>query len=465
MAHRRGLMSARARPAFSHHSTCSPREGGRHQQLTSDYDVTTNFSAVTLVRNPTVSVSDPEYQRFAKRAGLRCGKPQQWRMQFHPLADLFPLMQGVEFDAFAADIKARGLLRPIIVHEDKILDGRNRHRACKQAGVIPRLERYTGKDPLGFIISSNLHRWHLNESQRAMVAARLETMRQGRRGKDANLHVSRDSAAQRLAVSPRSVASAAVVHGHGTPELIRAVDGGKIPVSVAASIAMLPQAQQAKAVAEPARAKHIAKAVRRAERELEFAGGTARAAAELGNKFYGVLYADPPPFFKPYSLETGMDRAADNHYPTMSIAALHAMAPKIPAEKNCRLYLWSTVPLLPQMLELMNVWRFAYSSHMVWVKGTLDGSAVKSGTGYETFNAHELLLIGDKGDVPSPAPGEQPVSAIFAPRGRHSRKPDVFAEMIERLFPNVPKLEMFARKPRPGWDVWGNEVVVPGAAD
>jgi N6-adenosine-specific RNA methylase IME4 len=141
------------------------------------------------------------------------------------------------------------------------------------------------------------------------------------------------------------------------------------------------------------------------------------------------------------------------------------MAPKIPAAKHCRLYLWSTVPLLPQMLELMAAWGFTYSSHVVWVKGTLDGSAVKRGTGYETFNAHELLLIGDKGDVPSPAPGEQPVSAIFAPHGRHSAKPTVFAEMIEQLFPNVPKLEMFARKARPGWDAHGNELVEPAAAE
>jgi N6-adenosine-specific RNA methylase IME4 len=97
------------------------------------------------------------------------------------------------------------------------------------------------------------------------------------------------------------------------------------------------------------------------------------------------------------------------------------------------------------------------------VKGTLDGDSIKRGTGYETFNAHELLLIGDKGDVPSPTPGTQPVSVIFAPHGPHSRKPAVFAEMIERLFPDVPKLELFARTRRTGWDAHGNEVPASAA--
>jgi hypothetical protein len=159
-------------------------------------------------------------------------------MQSHPLADLFPLMQGAEFDAFAADIKARGLLRPVIVHEDMILDGRNRHRACKQAGIAPRFERYTGTDPLGFILSSNLHRRHLNESQRAQIADKLATMKQGARTDLAHLcAVSQEQAATMLNVSRRTVQHAAKVRKHGIPELVEAVARGVIPVKAAANIA------------------------------------------------------------------------------------------------------------------------------------------------------------------------------------------------------------------------------------
>jgi N6-adenosine-specific RNA methylase IME4 len=66
-------------------------------------------------------------------------------------------------------------------------------------------------------------------------------------------------------------------------------------------------------------------------------------------------------------------------------------------------------------------------------------------------------LIGIRGNVPAPNLGEQPPQVTHVPRGRHSEKPDVFAEYIERLFPNVPKLEMFARRERPGWEWWGAE--------
>ena len=68
------------------------------------------------------------------------------------------------------------------------------------------------------------------------------------------------------------------------------------------------------------------------------------------------------------------------------------------------------------------------------------------------------MIIATRGDVSCPAPGDKPPSVIRAPRGKHSEKPAVFAEWIERMYPNVPKLEMFARGPaRPGWDVWGAE--------
>ena len=71
------------------------------------------------------------------------------------------------------------------------------------------------------------------------------------------------------------------------------------------------------------------------------------------------------------------------------------------------------------------------------------------------------LLVGVRGDVPAPAPGTQPPQVMTLPRGRHSEKPAAFAEMIGRMFPTVPKIEMFAGGQRAGWDVWGNEVAAP----
>ena len=88
-------------------------------------------------------------------------------------------MNASEFDGLKADIKIRGLRVPIIIFEDTILDGRNRYLACKALGVTPMLVDYEGDDPLNDVIAWNLTRRHLNESQRAMVAANLATLKRG----------------------------------------------------------------------------------------------------------------------------------------------------------------------------------------------------------------------------------------------------------------------------------------------
>lgn len=164
---------------------------------------------------------------------------------------------------------------------------------------------------------------------------------------------------------------------------------------------------------------------------------------------YGVIYADPPWRFAPYSENTGMDRAADNHYPTMDTAAIAALAP--PAADDAVLFLWATVPMLPEALNVMGAWGFTYKSQFAWIKD-------KAGTGFWNKNKHELLLIGTRGSIPAPAPGEQYESAITAPRGKHSAKPFAFREMIETMFQTLPRIELFARERFAGWDAWGNEV-------
>lgn len=193
----------------------------------------------------------------------------------------------------------------------------------------------------------------------------------------------------------------------------------------------------------------VAKQQRRAEREAELATATAVAAANLGTKLYGVIYADPPWRFEPYSRETGMDRAADNHYPTLTLEDIKAL--EVPAAPDCILFLWATVPMLPEAIEVMRAWGFAYKSHFVWVKHNI-------GNGYWVRNRHELLLIGTRGNIPAPAPGEQYESVIEARAGSHSQKPFHFHEIIEDMFPNLPRIELFARRQWTGWDTWGNEV-------
>lgn len=194
--------------------------------------------------------------------------------KWHEYASVFPMLDGQPYRDLVDDIRKNGVREPVVFLDGKILDGRNRYCAAREAGVDYPFIEYEGDDPLGYVISLNLKRRHLSESQRAMVAKKLETMRQGRpSGKDANLHVSREQASTMLNVSPRSVATAAKVIENGTPELAAAVEEGKVSVSAAAEVASLPKEEQAEIVAKGekevlAKAKEI-KDRQKAEREAQ----------------------------------------------------------------------------------------------------------------------------------------------------------------------------------------------------
>lgn len=192
---------------------------------------------------------------------------------------------------------------------------------------------------------------------------------------------------------------------------------------------------------------------RRAAREVEL--GAKQTA--LPAKRYGVILADPEWKFEPYSRETGMDRAADNHYPTSELGMIKARDVASIAADDCVLFLWATAPMTPQALAVMEAWGFVYKSQAVWVKD-------RDGTGYWFRNRHELLLVGTRGDIPAPAQGEQWSSVLNAPVREHSAKPLEFVRMIEQFYPHLPKIELNARGvARKGWDAWGNEAVLDDA--
>ena len=196
--------------------------------------------------------------------------------------------------------------------------------------------------------------------------------------------------------------------------------------------------------------KDIGNIIKKEAREQREAALGAKQLA-LPDKRYGVILADPEWRFEPWSRETGLGYSADNHYPTSPLDVIKARKVPSIAADDCALWLWATVPMLPQALEVMAAWGFGYVSHVAWVKD-------HTGTGYWFLNQHELLLLGTRGNIPAPAMGDQWPSAIRAPTGEHSQKPDKSFELIESYFPSLPKIELNCRgEPRPGWDAWGNE--------
>jgi N6-adenosine-specific RNA methylase IME4/ParB-like chromosome segregation protein Spo0J len=377
-------------------------------------------------------------------------------IKFHPLANIFPLLEDAEFDELVADIREHGLHESIVVFEDKILDGRNRYRACEAAGIEPAFTVYGGDDPISYVISLNLRRRHLDESQRAMVAAKLATLKLGDNQHSEGLPIGRSS--ELLNVGERTVARAREVIEHGATELVQAVERGKTSVSAAADVATLSEDEQREIVARGE--KEILQAAaeirgrkaeaRRAERIAKLVDISKRNAPLPQDRKYPILLCDPP---WQYEHPISLSRDIEEKYPTMGLDEICALPIAQLASENALLFLWVPPPILEQAFRVITAWGFDYCSGFVWVKPSI-------GMGYYVRQQHEHLLFARRGEFPAPEPVQRPSSIIEAPRREHSRKPDEAYELIERMYPELPKIELFARQARPGWDVWGNEAPV-----
>jgi N6-adenosine-specific RNA methylase IME4 len=163
---------------------------------------------------------------------------------------------------------------------------------------------------------------------------------------------------------------------------------------------------------------------------------------------YRVIYADPPWRYEHVETE---NRAIENHYPTLELAEICALPVSALAADDALLFLWATSPKLAEAMQVIEAWGFNYRTCMVWVKDVI-------GMGYYARQRHELLLIAVKGHPPVPATAARPDSVQEWPRGRHSEKPHLFYDLIERMYPNWARLELFARNTRAGWACLGNEI-------
>jgi N6-adenosine-specific RNA methylase IME4 len=364
-------------------------------------------------------------------------------LQHHEYASIFPMMSDSELDALAADVKARGLRQRITLYQGKILDGRSRYEACARTGVDPVFATYDGDDPLGEVLSLNLRR-NLNESQRAMVAAGLATLGQGARTDIAQYCAkSQDEAAELLNVSRRSVQHATTVRHRGSADLQRAVETGKVTVSLAAKISATDVVTQDAVIrhvergVKPLEAFRIEKAAKIHERLLRNPTG----------KFH-VIYADAPWSYGEHGNQPGSQSRERDHYPVMELSEICALPVKDWAEENAVLFLWTPSPMLKKAFEVIDAWGFEYKASFVWDK-------VDHNMGHYNSVRHEFLLVCTKGQC-QPDVRKLFDSVVTEPRTQHSRKPAKFYDIIETLYPNGRRLELFCRgSGREGLaDVW-----------
>lgn len=361
-------------------------------------------------------------------------------------------MSAEEFAALVVDIREHGLREAIWLDGDgKIIDGRHRQRACDELGIQAAYRTWRGEGSvLAFVLSLNLHRRHLTASQRAACAIdalpiyeaearerqkvaggdrKSETYRGGAESLGAGLPQplraakSSENAAAGFGVSARYVSDAKRV-SEARPDLLEQVKEGTVTL--------------ARAVTE----------VKREERQRAIP--PAPTLADVTGPF-AVLYADPP---WRYDYAPAESRAIENQYPTLSVEDICALPVEALAAEDAVLYLWATSPKLVEALQVMAAWGFAYRTCAVWDKGVI-------GMGYYFRQQHEILLVGTRGHLPAPAPENRPSSVINAPRGVHSEKPAKVAELLEAMYPGLPKVELFCRTARPGWATWGTHERTP----
>jgi N6-adenosine-specific RNA methylase IME4 len=351
----------------------------------------------------------------------------------HPCANLVPELSQAEYKSLLAGIRQHGLLTPLhVTSEGVVLDGRHRLRAARELGLsrVPVLVVAPANEVEQILLGS-LQRRQLSQSQKACLAVELDAYRSaraaGEQRKRANLQHkqevaalpprgrSRDLAAKEAGVSPRLVQDAATLQ-RTAPDLFEQVKTGGLPL-------------------------HRARQELKRQQRYAQIGPT----PPLPEGSFDLIYADPP-----WQLgNPDSPFAPEQHYPTQPLEEIKRLA--IPAAADAGLFLWIPNGLLPAGLEVMSAWGFDYRSNLAWVKNGI-------GPGHWLRNRHELLLIGRRGTFPPPQPEDRVDSVIQAARSGHSSKPERVYQLLEQMYPQARRLELYARgQPRPGWTTWGNQ--------
>jgi len=176
-----------------------------------------------------------------------------------------------------------------------------------------------------------------------------------------------------------------------------------------------------------------------------------------GGKKYQTIYADPPWRFANRTGKVAPEHKRLTRYETMSVEEIMALPVADVAAKKSHLYLWVPNALLPDGLAVMKAWGFEYKTNLVWEKIRKDGMPDGRGVGFYFRNVTEILLFGIRGkNNRTLQPGRSQVNLLRTEKREHSRKPDEFVDLIEACS-SGPRLEMFARGNRDGWDMWGNQ--------
>ena len=368
--------------------------------------------------------------------------------EFHEVANIFPLIEGKEFDELVEDIKQNGLMESIWLYDGKIIDGRNRYRACKKSEVKPTYRQFEGKDTelVAFILSLNLKRRHLDAGQKAFVALNVldyfKKQAKERHDKLSGTRANAGEVTQKVGEGNRHEQEAKEQAGklvgvnrqyiheaerikEKSPEKAKDIMSGKITF--------------AKVVKENKQETRKADIIKQKE-EIK------KLPPVLGK--FGVVVIDPPWAMEDTDNYDPEHRRGVTPYPTMTMDEIRKL--KIPCEDDCIIWVWGIEKFLKETLEIIEHWGFTKKNTLIWDKVTfgLGGKYLRP--------RHEYCFLCIKGNPK--IFGEGKGTVLNVQKTSHSTKPEEFYKLVEEICPHPRKLDYFARKPRKGWEVFGNEV-------
>lgn len=381
-------------------------------------------------------------------------------MKAHPAAMIFPMMADDELRELAADIKKNGLREPITTYDGKILDGRNRERACRMAKVEPKTRSWRGGgSPIAYVLSLNLQRRHLSQTQRAFAAEKAlplfaaeakKRMKTGRKGDPDQLidqGLATAGAAASVGVNRQYVSDAKRVREEA-PEIASLAERGSVNMQQAKQLSRLPATHRKRAVTNIKRGVDPRRVVKTAKikEKQRLARKIERSAPAAAKGRFDVIAIDPP-----WQYDTNIERSNQRGlvtYPDMTLDQICALPVAKLAARDCVLFLWTTNAfVLRGAPACLDAWGFKEKTMLTWDK-------VNIGTGHWLRNVTEHCILAVRGTPSVDLTSQSTI--IHEKRREPSRKPDAFYKLVRKLCAGR-RLEMFSREERPGFTAWGAE--------
>jgi len=349
-------------------------------------------------------------------------------------AKMVPKHSKEKFEELKQSIQEIGLYEPIVINSKYVvLDGHHRMRACQEANVVPRFRMMDFKtEDLErlYVMETNLYRRQLTVFQEVELRTEITKLK-SRQGQRTDLTSS--SFEEEVIGTHRKIASEMPNASNSTVErALYVLNNAK--------------GEEGEKIKEAARlgTNKGGISIFNAYKQTKQLTETPKEPIPLPEGKYSVIYADPPWTYT-HSFLAG---APNTHYTTMTTEKICEL--DIPSHKDAVLFLWSTNPLLEDAFKVIEAWGFQYKTNIAWVKD-------RTGTGHYVRGQHELLLICTKGNIGTPPTEARVPSVLIAPRTEHSKKPHEVYDIIEAMYPNGKRLELFSRNNRENWTMWGAE--------